>query len=562
MLTSLHVKNMALIREAEVEFGPGLNILTGETGAGKSILIGALSLALGIGNFRDYIPEDADYALAELVFTTDSPRALDLLDQEDIPAEDGMIILTRRYRGGRSTSKVNGETVPVSFVRTLAEELIDIYGQHEHQSLLYEKNHLGILDSFAKKETAPKLALIREQHAAYLSAKREWEQACTSDQDRAKELDFLRYEINEIRAAALHPGEDEELESSYRRMANSQKIMEALAAAAVLTGADGAGAADEIGRAARTLSSVRGYDEELEALCSTLADMDSLLADFNRSLSSCMEDMVFDEQELHRVEERLDLINRLKSKYGNSIGEILTACEEREARVEQLLNYESYLDTLRQTYESAKAAFFATARELSEIRRRNAPVLAGKIREELRDLNFPDVQFEIEVTDLPEPGGTGADAVCFRISLNPGVPLRPLDCVASGGELSRIMLAIKTVMAGEDHIETLIFDEIDAGISGRTAQKVSEKMAYLAKTHQILCITHLAQIASMADRHYIIEKKTAENRTATDIHLLTEEESIRELARILGGAKITDTVMENAREMRALALENKAAMKD
>ncbi len=563
MLASLHVKNMALIQEAEVEFGPGLNIMTGETGAGKSIVIGAVSLALGAGNFRDYISREADYALAELLFVTENPSVFSLLDREEIPREGNSVILTRRYKGGRSTSKVNGETVPLSFVRELAAELIDICGQHEHQSLLYEKNHLSILDAFAGKETAPKLLLCRNQYRTYQKAKRAWEQAQASDQDRTRELEFLQFEINEIQTAALRPGEDEELENSYRLMANGQKIMEALGEAGALTGAGGfGGAEEEISRAARVLSSVRSYGEDLEELGATLEDIESLIGDFNRSLSECMDHFVYDEQELLRMEERLDLINRLKAKYGSSIEKILAACAEKEKRAQQLTNYAEYLEELRHAYEQSRADLAATAGELSEIRKRNAVLLSEKIRSALEDLNFLDVQFEIAFGELPEPGENGKDTVCFQISLNPGLPLRPLGSVASGGELSRIMLAVKAVMADEDDIETLIFDEIDTGISGRTAQKVSEKMAVIARKHQVLCITHLAQIASMADQHYLIEKKPEGSRTVTQIGLLSENESIAELARILGGAEITDAVMENAREMKMLARERKEAERE
>ncbi|MCD8103909.1 MAG: DNA repair protein RecN [Lachnospiraceae bacterium] len=558
MLAGLHVKNMALIREAEVEFGPGLNIMTGETGAGKSIVIGSVNIALGTGNFKDYVPEDADYALVELIFTTENPHVLELLKRQDLPCEDQEVILTRRYKGGRSTSKVNGETVPISFVRTLAQELIDIHGQHEHQSLLYAKNHLPILDSFAKEETAPLLQTCRERHRCYQKAKREWEAASASEKDRAKELDFLQYEIQEIQSAALRPGEDEELENSYRVMVNGQKIMETLSETGNLTGVGGyGGVEDEIGRAARTLSSVRGYDSALEELGSTLEDIESLVGEFNRGLTEYMDNLVYDPGELRETQERLDLINGLKSKYGNTIEEILSSCREKEERVEILMNYGEYMAGLRRTLDESTKSLRETAKELSGVRKKAALVLAEKIRAALVDLNFLDVRFEIAFEELPEPGEDGLDAICFEISMNPGLPLRPLGSVASGGELSRIMLAIKAVMADRDHIETLIFDEIDSGISGRTAQKVSEKMAVIAENHQILCITHLAQIAAMADEHFIIEKKPADSKTVTNISILTEEESVAELARILGGAKITDKVMQSAREMKELASRRK-----
>jgi DNA repair protein RecN (Recombination protein N) len=545
---------MALIKEAEVEFGKGLNIMSGETGAGKSIVIGSVNIALGTGNFRDYVPEDAEYALVELVFVTGNPKVAHLMQEQDLPFEDGEIIITRKYKKGRSVSKINGETVPVSFVRRLAEELIDIHGQHEHQSLLYAKNHLTILDEFAGEALREKLQQCRKLYQGYLQAKKEWKEALCGEGDRAKELDFLKFEINEIEAAALREGEDEELETSYRKMVNGQKIMEALKETGSLTGASGySGAGDEIGHALRSLNTVASYDEALQELSDTLADIEGLMSDFNRGLSDYMDEFQFDEQELRETEERLDLINRLKTKYGNSIAQILAEYEQKQQRVELLENYESYQERVRQTYEQKKQKLRKLADEISEIRRSYAVQLSERIKAALVDLNFLDVRFEIEFKELKEPGENGKDEICFLISTNPGLPLRPLGSVASGGELSRIMLAIKAVMADKDAVETLIFDEIDTGISGRTAQKVSEKMATIAANHQILCITHLAQIAAMADHHYIIEKKPADSKTVTNIGLLSEEESIEELARILGGAKITETVLDSAREMKELA---------
>ncbi len=554
MLVSLHVKNMALIREAEVEFGEGLNIMTGETGAGKSIVIGSVNIALGTGNFRDYVPEDADYALVELVFSSDNEAVRRMLEEQDIPFEDGEVIIARRYKAGRSVSKVNGETVPVSFVRELAAELIDIHGQHEHQSLLYEKNHLKILDGFAGEQAEEKLALCREQYRTFREAKKQLSEADAGEAERTKELDFLKFERNEIESAALVPGEDEELESEYRRMSNGQKIMEALSETAALTGAgDYSGAGDEVSRAMRAFGPAVLYDESLGDLEQTLADIESMLNDFNRGLSGYMDDFVFDAQKLRETEERLDLINRLKTKYGNSIEQILEAGRAKAERIEILTNYDAYLADLRKTYEQSKNALWKTADEISSIRKKCALQLSKEIQDALVDLNFLDVRFEISFRELEEPGENGRDEVRFLISMNPGLPLKPLADVASGGELSRIMLALKAVMADRDEIGTLIFDEIDSGISGRTAQKVSEKMAVIARKHQVLCITHLAQIASMADHHFIIEKKPADSKTVTNIGLLSEEESVEELARILGGAKITQTVLDSAREMKELA---------
>lgn len=558
MIVSLHVKNMALIDEVEVEFGEGLNILTGETGAGKSILLGAVNIALGTGNFRDYAPGDAEYALVELVFASERESVRKRLEELEIPWEDGQIIISRKYRKGRSVSKVNGETVPVSFVRELAADLIDIHGQHEHQSLLYPARHLEILDEYAGEELAALKQECASRYHDYMTAARKLSRLRSDEANRTKEMDFLQFELQEIESAALCAGEDKKLEARYQVLSNGRKIMEALAEAGGLTGCRmSGGAADEIGHALRTLTGVRGFDKELDGYCRMLEDVEEMLGDFNHGLAGYMDSFNYDEQELRAVEERLDLLNRLKAKYGKTIEDVLAYQKEKEERLQILQNYEEYLQKLRTEYEKAKKKLLLTAKEVSAVRKRCAETLAEKIREALVDLNFLKVQFEISFTLLDKPCESGIDAVCFQISTNPGMPLRALGEVASGGELSRVMLAIKAVMAQQDAVDTMIFDEIDTGISGRTAQKVSEKMAVIAGRHQVICITHLAQIAAMADSHFQIEKYSADGRTFTTISLLDEEQSVTELARILGGAEITQAVLDNAREMKELAAKTK-----
>lgn len=558
MIISLHVKNMALIEEVEVEFGRGLNILTGETGAGKSIILGAVNIALGTGNFRNFVPEGAEYALVELVFSSSQTSVRARLEEMDIPFEDGEVIISRRYKNGRSISKVNGETVPVSFVRELASDLIDIHGQHEHQSLLYPAKHLEILDKYAGGELAGWKEQCARQYRAYTAAQKKLAKARHEEAGRAKEMDFLQFELQEIEAASLQPGEDQELENQYRLMANGQKIIEALSEAGALTGCGGGGgAADSVGHALRAMGQVSDFDQEIGSLCGMLEEIEGLMNDFNRAMADYMDGFSFDGQEMQRIEERLDLLNRLKAKYGKTLEDILAYQKEREERLHVLENYEEYLIQLRADYEKCSKEILMTSRKISEIRRRCAKELSEKITAALVDLNFLDVRFQIEFELLDRPCEHGMDSVCFQISTNPGMPLRPLGDVASGGELSRIMLAIKAVMADQDAVDTLIFDEIDTGISGRTAQKVSEKMAVIARNHQIICITHLAQIASMADEHFMIEKHPSGSRTVTTIEELSEEESIAELARILGGAKITQAVLDNAREMKELAADTK-----
>lgn len=558
MLLNIHVKNMALIEEAEIDLREGLNILTGETGAGKSIIIGSVNVALGAMGFKGFAKEGADYALVELVFSTEEEDQRERLRSCDIPlAEDGLVIISRKLVNGRSISKINGETVPVSAIKQAAEVLINIHGQHEHQTLLSPKNHLGILDNFAGESVLSLKKKNEELYHSYAQLREKLNATVMEEGARLKEMDFLRYEIEEIQGANLKEGEDEVLEAKYRRMSNARRIIEAVTESFQETGNDYGGAADQVGRAVRSLSSALNWDPELGELFETLEQIESLLSDFNRDLSDYMDSLTFDEGEMAETEERLDLINRLKTKYGSSIPEILRCREEKEKRLEELTDYESLRARLEKECESSRERLLENCRSLSRARRAVSPELEKQITEALIDLNFLDVRFNLQFQELAVPGRDGMDAVTFLISTNPGQPLRPLQDTASGGELSRIMLAVKAVMAERDSTGTLIFDEIDTGISGRTAQKVSEKLALIARRHQVICITHLAQIAAMADSHYVIEKNVREGRTLTTVRQLTDGESIQELARILGGAQITDRVLESAREMKELAENTK-----
>ncbi|MDO4453315.1 MAG: DNA repair protein RecN [Eubacteriales bacterium] len=558
MLSSLHVKNIALIEEEEINFGPGLNILTGETGAGKSIIIGSINAALGAKNFKEFVRQGTDYALVELVFSIDQKHQEEKMRELDIPIDDGQVIITRKLSKGRSISRINGETVPVSVVKEAAAALIDIHGQHEHQSLLYKKNHLKILDEFAREEVQTLKEKNEQLYACYQKSRKKIEESKKEESERMKEADFLTFEIEEIEAAHLNAGEDEKLEQQYRKLSNGRQILQCIDEIRQMTGSETeGGAAGNIGRAARILAGAVRYDEELRGLQEQLLNLEDLLGDFNRELNDYEDELDFDESQFWEMEERLNLINRLKGKYGNSIEEILQYQKEKEERLAVLQDYDNYVLKLQKEYEDTKAKLLENAQKISDIREKYAESLAVSIQDGLIDMNFLDVQFEIQFQKLKEPQADGIDEVCFLISTNPGEPVRPLGEVASGGELSRIMLAIKTVLAEKDEMGTLIFDEIDVGISGRTAQKVSEKMAVIARHHQVICITHLAQIAAMADHHFVIEKYVQNQNTFTSIQELSEEETVRELARILGGAKITRTVLENAREMKELAIRTK-----
>ncbi|MCI8484033.1 MAG: DNA repair protein RecN [Lachnospiraceae bacterium] len=552
MLVSLHVKNLALMEEAEVEFGKGLNILSGETGAGKSIIIGSINLALGEKAPKEMLREQADYALVELIFRVENETQRELLKEMDIFPENDEVIMSRKITVSRSVGKINSETVSASCMRQAAALLIDIHGQHEHQSLLHKKKHLEILDEYGKEQLEEKKKLLRQRYQEYQKIQEEKQQALQEGEGRERELSFLEYEIQEIENANLILGEDQDLETSYRKMANNRKIMEAAGAAYEMTGGSGS-ATEQLSRALREMQTVAEYDPKLEGLCGQLGELDSLLNDFNRELSGYISEEEFDEETFFEVEKRLDEINHLKDKFGGSLEAVLQAKEEKTERYHRLKDYETYLAQLEERSEKAETALKKISAQVSKIRKKYARELTRQVKDALVDLNFLDVEFTMEFQETKGYTANGTEEGEFLISTNPGESVKPLGKVASGGELSRIMLAIKTILAESDQIETLIFDEIDAGISGRTAQMVAEKMNVIGKNHQVICITHLPQIAAMADYHFLIQKDVVNNVTVSNISLLEEQESIVELGRMLGGVKITDKVMESAREMKELA---------
>ena len=557
MLQNLHVKNLALINETEVDFKEGLNILSGETGAGKSIIIGSINLALGEKVQKEMLRENAVYALVELIFSVTDPRQKELLKELDVIPENDQIILSRKIVNGRGVAKVNSESVPVSKMKAIASVLIDIHGQHEHQSLLSKRKHLEILDDYAKEELADWKQKVRASYQEYRRIEEELAHADVNEEERLRELSFLEYEVREIEEAGLEIGEDETLEANYRKFSNGKKIMEAVNGAYLLTGSQDDSASELIGRAVRELGAGAAYDEQVKSLEEQLLQIDSLVNDFNREIAEYIDETEFDDETFYQMEKRLDEINHLKSKYGNSIASVLEAAEEKRERMAKLADYDAYLSRLKKQLECAREELDGYCEQVSKIRKKYAVTLTAAVTEALKDLNFLDVRFEMHFEKTTDYTANGTDDAEFLISTNPGEPVKPLGKVASGGELSRIMLAIKTVLADNDAIETLIFDEIDSGISGRTAQMVSEKMNVLGRNHQIICITHLPQIAAMADAHYLIEKSVENQTTVSRIRELSGEESIEELARMLGGVEITDKVRESAKEMKELARQKK-----
>lgn len=550
MLVSLHVKNLALIQETEVNFNEGLNILSGETGAGKSIIIGSINLALGARADKEMIRNGAEYALVELIFQINDNNILENIRALEVPVEDdGLIIIQRKIQPSRSICKICGETATAKQLKALSELLIDIHGQHEHQSLLYKKNHLEILDAFAGDKLEKIKLDIKTRFSEYTKIKKELDEFCADDSVKAKELSLAEFEYNEIEETALFEGEDEDLEALFKRMSNSRQIVEAASRAYNLTGNSNQSAADSIGYAVRDIRGLEGYDDRIKQLADELENIDSLLSDFNRSMAEYLSELEFDGEEFTKTQERLNTLNHLKLKYGGTIAKVLEYQSSLAEKIEKLRNADEYKAKLENKLRSVYEELREYCTKASELRMKEAKKLSKDMVNALTDLNFLEVKFEIRVEEKEEINASGFDDVEFIISTNPGEPMKSLGSVASGGELSRIMLAIKTVLADRDSIPTMIFDEIDTGISGKTAWKVSEKLGALSRSHQIICITHLPQIAAMADSNYKIAKQALDNKTVTNITKLEADEVVEELARMLGGEDITDAVRDNANEL-------------
>ncbi|MBO4905368.1 MAG: DNA repair protein RecN [Lachnospiraceae bacterium] len=551
MLYSLHVKNIALIDDVEIDLTEGLNILTGETGAGKSILIDAVNFALGSRMPKDIVRDEGDVALCELVFGGFDEATRENLQRFDIMSTDDQVILQRRVSGGRSVCKVNGETVTASTIREIAEYLLDIHGQHEHQSLLYRKNHKLMLDSFCGSDLDDELCKLHNLYDEYHRVKGEYEDAIKSTQSLAADLDYARFVVNEIEAADVKPGEDEALEADFARMNNARNIAEMTGGVEAALSSDGEGASALTGHALSLLRQISEMDESVKPMYEQLITAEDILGECIRGITDYAGTLEYSEEDYSRTSERLDTINSLKMKYGGTIEAIKERLDAESDRIEKMTDHDSYIAGLQDKMEQLHAALLEICEKVSAIRHKEALILQRDIVEALSNLNFIDSRFEIVVSsDSENIMRDGFDDVEFMISTNPGEPVRPLTSVASGGELSRIMLALKSVLAKRDNIGTLIFDEIDTGISGKTAQLVADRMSYIAQDHQVIAVTHLPQIASHATTHFLIEKNATDGHTSTTVRRLSYDDSVEEIARMLAGEKITDAVRNNAAELK------------
>ncbi len=558
MLKNLHVKNMALIEEIDVDFENGLIVFTGETGAGKSLLLGSVNIALGQKASKELIRQGTNYSLVEMTFQIGS-RETEYIKSFEIDMEDDYVTVTRKISEGRSICKINGETVNLSTLKAVMSVLVDIHGQHEHQSLLYEKKHLEILDQFAWNEESALQKQLKQTYAQYKELNNRLAKLDIDEAERAREIEFAQFEVSEIASANLEKGEDEKLEQQLKLVSNSQEILSAISSVYQFLGYDqDSGAGAQIGRAILELDRVSDYDSSVKAMQDSLYEIDELCRDVVSEIETYHRNMEFDPETARSVEERFDIISHLKLKYGKSIEEILQYAKEKQAYLDRLIHLQDELDLLHSEIHSCYEKMEELCAKISEIRKNAAKRLEEQIVTALEELNFLSVDFRIVITRKEEISENGYDHVAFMISTNPGEPLMPLAKIASGGELSRIMLAIKSILASEDDVDTLIFDEIDTGISGRTAQKVAEKLAKISKNHQIICVSHLSQIAAMADHHYLIEKHLENDRTITMLRELERDASIREIVRINGGTEITSASLIQAEEMKDMATQVKS----
>lgn len=556
MLLNLHVKNLAIIDEIEVEFSEGLNVLTGETGAGKSIIIGSINIALGGKVSKDIIRTGTEFALVELTFLAEDSEQINSLEKLGITLEEDIVVISRKITKGRTINRVNGETVSVSLLKSIADILIDIHGQNEQQSLLYKNKHMEIVDRYAAEKMCGRDGEFSEMYRQYKDMLVKYSEKEMSEEERLREESFMRYELEQIEQAHLVKGEEEKLQERYRYLSNANEIKSGINEVYSLV-EDSYGGSQSVsqmlGRSSHILAKISGYDDKLKDLARQIADIDELIMDFNRDLQEYVSDMDENGEEYAEVEKRLDLVRTIKSKYGATTELVENYAKDLENKLEKYEAYEEYRANLEKKIEIYRLKLEKLGESISNVRKKCSAELEKRITDALIDLNFLQVKFEIAVRKLDEFNSKGKDEVEFMISTNPGENLKPIGQAASGGELSRIMLAVKAVLAEHDSIGTLIFDEIDVGISGRTAQKVAEKMAFIGCSHQVICISHLAQIAAMADHNYLIEKNNSSNKTSTVIRQLKGDEIVEEIARILGGAKITDAVLESAREMKQLA---------
>ena len=546
MLSLLHIENIAVIESADISFDRGFNVLTGETGAGKSIVIDAISAILGQRAYRDMIRTGTSKASVRAVFT--GVPELSWFTENGVDYDSETIIQREVYLDGKNVCRVNGQLVTVSILHKLGIQLINIHGQHDSASLFDEANHLTFLDDFAGNEALRES--YAEKYAAVDKLRREISRMSMDESEKLRRMETLKYQIEEIEKAGLTSGEDEELEARRKLLQNSEKIAKGIneAVESLYGGDDSDGAASMLANAERALAKISKFSDQISDLHEKVADLMYQVQDAAELARDVQYELSYSADELDQIESRLDVIHKLRRKYGTTCDDILAYLEKAKQELDEIEFADDHLEKLKKKLKKAEKEAWDAALTLRENRKETANKLSARILAELSQLDMPKVQFSCEFTEL-ELTANGADAVAFYMSANVGEALKPMSKVASGGELARIMLAMKNVLAEQDKVDTLIFDEVDTGVSGRAAQKVAEKLRSVARNKQVLCVTHLPQIAAMGDTHLLIAKGERDGRTYTTVTPLDIEGRKRELARIIGGANITETTLKSAEEM-------------
>ena len=562
MLLELTIKNIALIESLRVEFARGFNVLTGETGAGKSIVVDSINLALGGRADRDMIRTGAQKGMVQALFDiSDNPRALAYIKELDIEAEDGLIAVRRELsREGRNICRVSDVVLPLGALRQLTAMLMDVHGQHEHQALMDPARHMDFLDAYGGEDHAAARAEVARLHAERGGIAAQLKRLMNDVSERERLADVLAFQAQEIAAARLKPGEEQKLEKKLAVLENAEKIRQGVETAYTLVyQGDGRGgsAQETLLRSAEAMDRISGLNERYGALATRLRELYYGAQDVGYELQSLMDELDFEPGLLDKIAGRLDMIQRLERKYGATVEEVIAFGESARERLDALKRGDESIGELKKRYKEADARLRAACDHLTGLRRASAARLAEAIFEQLKDLGMAKTRFEVRLEPLEKPTSNGMDRVEFMISPNPGEPLRPLADIASGGEISRVMLALKAISADAEAVDAMIFDEIDTGVSGRMAQVVGEKMCLIAKDHQVLSITHLPQIAALGDAHFLVEKIAGEDRTDTRVRRLDEDGRVHELARLVGGAQETDSSLSHAAHMLREAAERK-----
>ncbi len=564
MLIHINVNDIALIDEVSLELHENLNILTGETGAGKSMIIDSINFALGGRTSKSIIRRGEKSALVELLFDHNSKEVKNKLEEFGIDQEDEHILISRKlYDSGRTIYKINGQTVTRKMLTEISGMLLDVHGQHEHQSLLNASKHINLLDKFGGKALGKYLSELEMIYDKYVLLEKELEHLMGDDKTRIQMIDILKFQIKEIKEAALKVGEDKNLMEEMKILGNAEKIKENLQEAYdYLNGEETSemGALSALGEAIKSISNISDISDDLGQIYSDLQNIEVQLWEIIPEIRTLNEAVDYEPEALFEIQQRLDLIYNLKRKYGDTIEEILAHYKQLCIDLDNLQNSDEKRKEVNSEMKKLESKMNDICKKISMIRQEQAKKVSSRIEKELHELQIDNAKFEIKVSQRSKIKHNGMDDVEFMISTNIGEPMQSLGKIVSGGEMSRIMLALKTILADVDEISTLIFDEIDTGISGRTAQKVAEKLAIIAKRHQVICITHLPQIAAMSDYHYLIEKSIDNSRPNTHVTLLNQSKIVEEISRLMGGAEITTTTIESAKEIKNMATNFKEAL--